>query len=250
MENASKALIMAATILLGLLLVTVFVNVFKAGASVNENYDQSQRTAQLELYNAKFEDFNVKENTIMDVITVANHAYSINAADEYNPSTAIEIILKIGSEVYTIPNENPNPAFNTSQYQTMKNNGTLFEKNKIMHKGKAIPIYDLVNKNAKDLGVQADPKAISEKLTRTYYGPVTYTRYYTAYTKDMATGEIDETEVKEEVTVPLTVYKYMFNCTNIDYHKSSGKIKTMTFEYEKIQKNPDGSNSQFYWQYD
>ena len=61
---------------------------------------------------------------------------------------------------------------------------------------------------------------------------------------------IDETEVNEEVTVPLTVYKYMFNCTNIDYHKSSGKIKTMTFEYEKIQKNPDGSNSQFYWQYD
>ena len=49
MENASKALIMAASILLGLLLITAFVQVFKAGASVNENYDQTQRTAQLEL---------------------------------------------------------------------------------------------------------------------------------------------------------------------------------------------------------
>lgn len=247
MENISKAFIMAATVLLGLMMLTIFIRVFRAGASVNENYDETQRTAQLILYNAKFEDFNVPDNTIMDIITVANHAYSVNQDAAYDPTSAIKINIKIGGKEYTIPDIDPNPPAHTSSYSTMKSNGTLFEKNKIMHAGKAMPIYDLLNKTAYELGI-SELAAQTEKLTRTYYGPVSYVKKYTAYVKDPDTDVITETDVAENVTEVLTVYKYLFNCTNIEYHSASGKIKSMTFERNIISDttSPNYWNSSVY----
>ena len=55
MENASKALLIAATILLSILIIGLFVYIFKAGSSVGENYDKKQISQQLELYNSRFE---------------------------------------------------------------------------------------------------------------------------------------------------------------------------------------------------
>ena len=51
MENASRALIMAATVLLGVLLITMFVYIFREGSQVSKNYDIQQQANQLELYN-------------------------------------------------------------------------------------------------------------------------------------------------------------------------------------------------------
>ena len=201
MENASKALYIAASVLIGLLLITVFTRVFKAGASVNENYDQTQRTAQLEAYNGTFENFNVPENTIMDVITVANHAYSVNAATEYEPTSAVKIVIKVG----------PGKEFII-----------LLVKNKIMDGNNVRSIYDLVDKKMSPDG--------TEKLTKTYYGPVTYTKRYTVYVRDSVTGAITgEHEETKVVTEQATVYKYLFKCDKIEYHDASGKVKFMQF---------------------
>lgn len=241
MENASKALIMAASILLGLLLITAFVQVFKAGASVNENYDQTQRTAQLELYNSKFENYNVQENTILDIMTVFNLAYSINIASDYEPTSCVSITLKIDGEEFKILNYNPNPSVFSAAYESMKERGLLYEKNKIKHNNATRSIYDLLNRSASELGV--DTLDTREKLTRTYYGPVTYTKRYTAYVKDPSTGKVTASNVEEEVTEMLTVYKYIFNCTSIEYHSASGKVKSMVFEHNEIT----DSTSPYYW---
>ena len=53
MDNASKALIMAASILLGVMLFSVFVYVFRAGASLDETYDAAQNIRQLNLFYCK-----------------------------------------------------------------------------------------------------------------------------------------------------------------------------------------------------
>ena len=244
MENASKALIMAASILLGLLLITVFVQVFKAGASVNENYDQTQRTAQLELYNSKFENYNVQENTILDLISVFNLAYSINEYTDYEASSAVSITLKFDGEEFKVLDYDPNPSVFSAAYESMKENGLLYEKNKIKHNTATMSIYDLVYKPAKQLGINTTDD--QEKLTRTYYGPVEYTKRYTAYVKDPTTGKITETNVEEDVTEMLTVYKYIFNCTSIEYHNSSGRVKSMVFERNLIT----DKKSPYYWDKD
>ena len=86
MENASKFLIMAATILIALMLIGIFTYVFRAGARVDEQYDLEQAENQLELYNSKFENYNVQDNRIMDLITVANLPYDVNSMTNYHNS--------------------------------------------------------------------------------------------------------------------------------------------------------------------
>ena len=54
------------------------------------------------------------------------------------------------------------------------------------------------------------------------------------------------TNVEEEVTEMLTVYKYIFNCTSIEYHNASGKVKSMVFEHNEIT----DKKSPYYWHKD
>ena len=61
MDNASKALIMAASVLLGLLLLSMMIYVFRAAASIDENYDARQGERELQLFNSKFEVFDKNE---------------------------------------------------------------------------------------------------------------------------------------------------------------------------------------------
>jgi len=104
MDNASKALIMAASILLGVMLFSVFVYVFRAGASLDETYDAAQNVRQLNLFNSYFEVYDKDDNTILDMITVANRAYSVNKDANYDETMAIKIVIEIGDKFYVIPN--------------------------------------------------------------------------------------------------------------------------------------------------
>ena len=78
MENASKALLIAAGVFLGIMLLTVMIYVFRQGAKVNESYDQKQISLQLELYNSQFEEFDRDNNNVMDVISLCNLASDVN----------------------------------------------------------------------------------------------------------------------------------------------------------------------------
>ncbi len=106
MENASRALLMAAGVLMGILLLSVMVYVFSQGGRVNQTYDQKQITNQLELYNSKFEKYDKDNNNIIDVISLANLAFDVNEETEYDSSNAVKIEIVIGDKTYTLPNEN------------------------------------------------------------------------------------------------------------------------------------------------
>ena len=177
----------------------VFVRVFKAGASVNENYDQTQRTAQLKAYNAKFENYNVPDNTIFDLITVANNAYSINTMTDYEPTSAVKIEIFVpGNALYTIPDK----------YK----DGKDLSKNKILdNTNKVVSIYSMLEKILPN----------GDTLDKTYYGPVKYNKKYFDYFGNLTT--------EENVTEMVTVYRYYFKCDKIEYHETSGKVKYMKF---------------------
>ena len=104
MENASKALIMVASVLIGIMLLSVMIYVFRAGAKVNEAYDNNQISNQLELYNSKFEYYDKDNNTIVDMITLANLAYDVNSECDYDVSSAVRIKIVVGNEEFIISN--------------------------------------------------------------------------------------------------------------------------------------------------
>ncbi len=104
MENASKALLMAAGVFIGVLLLSVMIYVFREGARVNETYDKKQISNQLELYNSRFEEFDKEDNNIIDAISLANLAYDVNSICDYDPTLAVQVEIEVGSEVFTMPN--------------------------------------------------------------------------------------------------------------------------------------------------
>lgn len=104
MENASKALIIAGTILISILIIGIFVYVFRAGASMGETYDRKQLSEQLELYNSKFELYDVQDNTIMDLISLLNLAYSVNVDTNYDAENTVSIIINAEGKKISMPN--------------------------------------------------------------------------------------------------------------------------------------------------
>lgn len=137
MENASKALFIVAGVFLGLLLLAVMIYVFNQGARVNATYDQKQITNQLELYNARFEEFDKEDNNIMDAISLANLGFDVNKECEFDPTLTVRIEIAIGSDTFTIPNNN-----------------TISERNKILtDTNNEISIYNLADLTLTELGV-------------------------------------------------------------------------------------------------
>lgn len=79
MENASKALLMAAGVLIGVLILSLAVYLFVTFGSTSAELHKQQATDRLNEFNSQFTSYEGKERlTIYDVITVANLATENN----------------------------------------------------------------------------------------------------------------------------------------------------------------------------
>lgn len=78
MENASKALIMAAGVLIGILIISLAVYLFVDFGSTSAEINAQNAEKQITQFNSKFTSYADKELTIYDVITVVNYAKENN----------------------------------------------------------------------------------------------------------------------------------------------------------------------------
>ncbi len=93
MENASKALIISAEILLGVLLLTLMVYAFHAMGSFSDTIDKNIETKNVAEFNTKFERFQNKDLTAQDIVTMINLAKQHNEKME---AEAVTILLNGG----------------------------------------------------------------------------------------------------------------------------------------------------------
>lgn len=220
MENAQKALIIAATILITIMVIGIFVYVFRAGGDFSASFDKKQLSGQLELYNSRFEVYNKPDNTIMDLITVCNLAYSVNSDCEYNESSTVKIEIEFDGQKLVIPD--------TADL------GYKLKKNQIYLNNEIISLFNLcenpINKLKED-NYQSTIEDNKNKLNKTHLGTIKYK---------------DPSDNHKELSKYATIYKYYFNCTNMEYHindtGSNAKVKYMKFERNVF---PEGSEK--YW---
>jgi len=84
MENASKALFMAAGVLVGILILSLAVYLFTTFGATSAKIHKQNEENQLNQFNAQFTSYEGKgDNTIYDVITVANLATENNRKYEF-----------------------------------------------------------------------------------------------------------------------------------------------------------------------
>ena len=98
MENASKALIMAAGVLIGVLILSLAVYLFTSFGSTSAQINEQNAQKQVEQFNMKFTSYLKKEGlTIYDVITVAGYANENNKYYEDNDENKVTVYLVKGN---------------------------------------------------------------------------------------------------------------------------------------------------------
>lgn len=99
MENASKALLMAAGVLIGVLILTLMVYLFVDFGTISAQIHSQVAQRQVNEFNGQFTSYEGKgEITIYDVITVTNYAKENNEyykeSNLYDSDYKVEVKLK------------------------------------------------------------------------------------------------------------------------------------------------------------
>ena len=93
MENASKALLIAAEVLLGILIISLGVFLFQAFGEFSMEVDNNIANKNIREFNAQYEEFLSKTTiTAQDVITLGNMAKNYN-----NTQESIAITVKVNN---------------------------------------------------------------------------------------------------------------------------------------------------------
>lgn len=123
MDNAVKAMYIAAGTLIALMVISVFVYMFRNGARLGHNYEQTQEGLQIERFNNQFDvyskttfqfdselegyAFAEKGSTASDIITVANLAMTVNKNNDYDERNNLTMHVVCDGDTYSIyPTEN------------------------------------------------------------------------------------------------------------------------------------------------
>ena len=94
MENAVKALLMAAGVLIGVLVLSLGVTLYSALSSYTEQMHEDIAQNEQDRFNAQFTGYIRNDLTIQDIITVANIAYENNLKN----GSSYYIEVKIGED--------------------------------------------------------------------------------------------------------------------------------------------------------
>lgn len=117
MENASKALYMAAATLVALLVLSLMVYMFRNAARFGENYDQQKGKENIDKFNSQFETLVTGDGSdalnsedlkvATDVVTAVNLAYDVNKQTDYDNVEFVEIFVKDkrGNIIYSLKND-------------------------------------------------------------------------------------------------------------------------------------------------
>lgn len=146
MENASKALIMAAGILIGLLIISLaaylFTNFGQTAAEINK---QNAQTQIIE-FNSRFTAYENKSLTIYDVITIVGYAKENNEYYENLEKYKITVKLEIsGERIYMNADDIVN---NKSTLFTSYGGEANFKIDKIEYKGENGRVSEIVIKKS------------------------------------------------------------------------------------------------------
>lgn len=96
MENASKALLMAAGMLLVVMIASVFALMYSTMSEYTKEYDRRKQTEELQAFNGQFEKYVHEGATAQDVVTVINLAKTYIEKMEYTEADTEYYIEVLG----------------------------------------------------------------------------------------------------------------------------------------------------------
>ena len=106
MENATKALLMAAGMLLGILIISLAVTMFNSTGELGKTYNSSLSQEEITIFNSNFTK-RMKDLTIHEVVTICNFAlnngiYKLSESNIVGKKTVSDINNTTMNKKYTL----------------------------------------------------------------------------------------------------------------------------------------------------
>lgn len=239
MENASKALLLSASVILGVLLFSTFmyfkdeIGLFQS-AKVDEQLIEQNRE-----FNAKYEAYNKTFTYGVDVISVINQAYSNNKKyhDMYPDDESmaepyyINIIVTIGNEPLTTRQYYYfwDPTNKKMVVDTPEEGSADKRDNKTIDPGKKIQLFYNGERKFDKIsnGDNNDIMDIIENSASSS-GPIKIT--YTSARSD----SYEYSYYYLEYSWITDFKRRAFRCTDVKYNTSTGRITEMSFEEQSL----------------
>lgn len=108
MENASKALLMAGGLLIGILVLSLIAYLFVYFGNQSQDFRDDMYLKQLTKYNAQYTVYDGRSNlTVYDVVTAINIAYENNVKhkEDANYNTEYHVSVKVDNAEKANPNQ-------------------------------------------------------------------------------------------------------------------------------------------------
>lgn len=207
MENSYRFLMMAATILLAIMILSIFVYVFRAGARANRAIDDAQREQQLVAENAKFEHYNKNDNTVSDMVSLINLVHDYNESRDWAPDDCITLKIYLSGSV------GEPYIYIDDSCEGLGRNEAKFSADT----SKPISVYQLASETAE-------------------------TDHYFNGKGTCLTDKDNFSITKYDNSENTTIYKYIFQATHPSTKKvmftydNSSRVKTMTFYVQQNEK--------------
>lgn len=91
MENASKALLMAASVLIGIILISLMVIMFMNSGNVSSSYDKTISQEEISVFNSNFTKYVGRGLTIHEVKSIINFAKANGVKVDSDVTSTINI---------------------------------------------------------------------------------------------------------------------------------------------------------------
>ena len=192
MENASKALIIAAGMLIAMMILGLIVLMFNSTQDYQKAEEQLQTEQQLQEFNKQYEAFNKQKLSGSEILSLANKMLDYDDRKKSQGYEELELTVN------------------------MKEN--TFNKGKILKKESFDTIVsDVDTIKAKASGGEKTLKELMAKYNASNIENSDYTN-----------ANVNDSDLKKYISL----YEFKnktFKCTNVTYN-SEGRIKSMTFE--------------------
>lgn len=142
MENASKALIIAGSILIGLLILSVLVYLFVSFGSSSKQIHAEIDMNRLNEFNNQFLTYEMKDdNTIYDIISVTNLAIENNLYYGYDLSNKGNFYITVSAKIYNGSNKTDLQESSTKEIQELAKNEKMVEDSSKLPVFQRLPQY-------------------------------------------------------------------------------------------------------------
>lgn len=252
MENASKALIMAGSVLIALLIIGALVLMFNSLSSYQKTNNESTTTAQTAEFNKQFETYNREDVRGSDLYSLLNKVIDYNrrqttegtGTDQGQELAYMPMEVNFTIDITQLTADGTNRLF-TKSIQTSTNTYTVSKSKNTFENSIKGRIDELEKKYGQDSLTN-----LTTNLTKIFVDVAPETgsqeeqvivKNFNEASKIVKISSFDDIKTcRKEGDIRYDVYEYYeyiqfkrayFNCTNVEYDSKTGRITKMDFEF-------------------